>query len=183
VNHPSTLPEILDALEANGRLAAEVFASVPEALLLAGDPEHWSPAHHLAHLTATSKAVARGLRSDSLPLHATGSSRTYAEVRDVATKSLADTPRETLLEMGRTVVIGSTVGRAGIVDAFESASRELRNAASTWSEAELDRRAMTHPLAGLMTVREMLLFMVVHERHHLKIVRRRIEVGPGDSRG
>ena len=181
MNHPSTLPEILDSLDGNRRLAAEVFARVPEALLIAGDPEHWSPAHHLAHLTATSKAVARGLRSDSLPLHPTGSSRTYAEVRDAATQSLADTPRETLLEMGRTVVIGRTVARADIVDAFESASRELRKAASTWSEAEFNRRAMTHPLAGPMTVREMLLFMVVHERHHLKIVRRRIEAESGDS--
>ncbi len=67
--------------------------------------------------------------------------------------------------MGRTVVIDGAARRADIVGAFESAGRELRNAASMWGEAELDRRAMTHPLAGLMTVREMLL--VVHERHHM----------------
>ncbi len=93
MNHPSTLPEILDALDGNDRFAAELFARVPDTLLFEGDPEHWCPAHHLVHLTAASRAVERGLRSASLPMHPTGSSRTYTEVRDAVTASLAATPR------------------------------------------------------------------------------------------
>jgi hypothetical protein len=36
---------------------------------------------------------------------------------------------------------------------------------------------MPHPLIGALTVREMLLFCVFHERHHLKVVRGRLEAG------
>jgi len=180
VSHPSTLPEILDALDSNSRRAAELFATVPEALLFDGDSEHWSPAHHLVHLTAVAKAVARELSSDSLPLHATGSSRPYAEVRDAVAASLVATPKETLVQMGRRVEIAVT-DRRELVESFESASRALRSAAGVWSEDELDRRAMRHVLAGVLSVREMLMFMVFHERHHMKIVRRRVESEARDA--
>jgi hypothetical protein len=39
----------------------------------------------------------------------------------------------------------------------------------------MDRHAIIHPLLGELTVREMLMFFVVHERHHLKSVRARVE--------
>lgn len=172
--HPSTLPEILAALAANVDAAGELFAGVPDAVLFDGDPEHWSPAHHLDHLTRTSHAVARGLRSTALPAHVTGRSRSYAEVRDAATASLGATPRGTLREMGRVVVIPPGATRDDLVRAFRAASAAVREAAAAWQESELDTRAMTHPLVGTMTVREMLLFMVVHERHHLKRVRARL---------
>jgi uncharacterized damage-inducible protein DinB len=47
----------------------------------------------------------------------------------------------------------------------------LRDAATAWTEEALDRHALIHPLMGPLTVREMLLFFVVHERHHLRSVR------------
>ena len=56
-------------------------------------------------------------------------------------------------------------------------SRDLREALTGWTEENLDRRAMRHPLIGPMTVREMLLFVVVHERHHLRIVSERLAEG------
>jgi hypothetical protein len=38
----------------------------------------------------------------------------------------------------------------------------------------MDRSAMKHPLIGLLSVREMLLFVIVHERHHLRNVQTRL---------
>lgn len=171
----------MEALQSNARLIVDFFSSIPGPRFFEGDPEHWGPAHHLIHLTGTSAAIECGLRSGALPRHPTGQSRTYAEVRDAATSSLAATPRDRLLEMGRVVVIPAGASREGIVSEFVTSSAALRSTAAAWSEEALDRHAIAHPLIGPLTVREMLLFSVVHERHHLKLVRTSIERAGGIS--
>jgi len=180
VPHPSTKAEILAALESNAQGIAQFFSSQPDSMIFTGDLEHWGPAHHLVHLTRASDAVQRALRSRTLPPHPTGRSRTYAAVRDHATASLGATSKERLLEMGRVVVIAPDVSRDDLVKAFVTASEELRAAAAEWSEEALDRYSLIHPLMGELTVREMLLFFVVHERHHLKLVRTRLEANRMD---
>jgi hypothetical protein len=173
MSHPATKLEILAALESNARSIVAYFSNLPERAAFYGDADHWSPAHHLVHLTKSSVSVERALRSGALPLHPAARSRTYPEVRDAAATALARTPKERLIEMGRTVVIAPDTGLADLTKAFESASAGLRTTASTWAEDAMDRHAIAHPLMGEITVREMLLFFIVHERHHLKIVRAR----------
>src|SRR5262249_52751571 len=158
VTHPFTLSEIIAALEANARSIAEFFSAQPDAMLLTGDPDHWGPAHHLIHLTQTSATIECNLRTRPLAFHSSGRSRDYAGVRDAATSSLMATPKERLLEMGRVAVIEPGATGASLVQEFVAASRELRSAAATWDEEDLDRRALRHPLIGELTVREMLFF-------------------------
>ena len=43
-----------------------------------------------------------------------------------------------------------------------------------WSEEKLDALQLPHPLLGNLTVREMLLFTLYHQRHHIDVVRRRL---------
>lgn len=142
--------------------------------MVAGDSEHWGPGHHLAHLTRTSLAIARGLGSGTLPAHSHGRSRSYTQVLEAATTTLGATPRDRLLEMGRVVEVATGTRRDELVSSFAAASASLRAAAGSWDEAALDRQAMRHPLLGELTVREMLLFCVFHERHHLRLVRERM---------
>ena len=172
--HPGTKAEILSALEANAETLAGYFSSLPAGVFFAGDSDHWSPAHHLVHLTQTSAAVERGLRSVALPAHAAGRSRSYAEVRDLAASSLGATPKDVLLTMGRRVEIDSGTDPSAIVNAFVAAGTTHRDAIAAWSEDAMERSAMTHPLIGPLSVREMLLFVVVHERHHLRNVQTRV---------
>lgn len=179
--HPVTLSDTLAALASNAEAIEAFFSGIPDPAFFDGTPERWSPAHHLLHLTVGSAAVERALRSGHLPEHPGGRSRSYAEVRDEAARSLAATPRETLLDMGRTVVVGPASTRADLVQAFVSASAGLRAAAAAWGEEALDRHALRHPLMGVLTVREMLLFFVVHERHHLKLVKTRLEAAAGEG--
>jgi len=173
--HPATKLEIMAALESNVEFSATLFSSLPDSLMFDGDPDHWSPAHHLVHLTEASVSVERALRRGTLPSHPTAKSRSYAEVRDAAAASVAATPKDRLLEMGRRAVIAPGTTRQDVVEAFATASARLRDAAAAWTEDALDRHALAHPLMGELTVREMLLFFVVHERHHLKSVRTRLE--------
>jgi len=48
-----------------------------------------------------------------------------------------------------------------------------------WSEADLDRYRLPHPLLGRLTVREMLLFTLYHYEHHKSNVVRRM--GPSEA--
>jgi len=41
-----------------------------------------------------------------------------------------------------------------------------------WSEADLDRYLLPHPLLGKLTVREMLFFTIHHAQHHQALVER-----------
>jgi hypothetical protein len=173
MKHPATTAEILEALESNAARIADFYRTLSDAAILTGDSDHWGPGHHLVHLTQTSAAVTRGLRSSELPAHAHRRSRSYAEVRDAAAASLAATSKERHLERGRAVSVAPGTRRDELVGAFVSASEQLRAAAGAWDDAALDHRAMRHPLAGEMTVREMLFFCVFHERHHLRQVQER----------
>src|SRR5437867_11575710 len=114
MSHPATKPEIIAALQSNALSIAEFFSRLPDGPFFDGDPDHWSPAHHLVHLTRVNIAVERGLRSGTLPVHPTARSRTYAEVRDAATLSLADTSPDKLRDMGRKVVIAPGVAQTDI---------------------------------------------------------------------
>jgi len=179
--HPVSKLEIIAALESNAQAIVAFFSTLADRVAFEGDADHWGPAHHLVHLTKASVSAERALRSGALPLHPTARSRTYAEVRDAAAAALGGTPRERLLEMGRTVAIPSGAGVADITNAFAIASAALRATASTWAEDALDRHGLEHPLMGELTVREMLLFFIVHERHHLKIVRTRLTSQPASE--
>ena len=165
---PASLPEILTLLTANADVVAGYFASLPGDRAFTGDSDHWSPAHHLVHLTRVCRSITAGLRHGQLPAHSTGRSRAYAEVRDGAAVALAAAPKERLLTMGRTVELPAGADMEALVGAYRDAAAAMRTAAAGWPEDELDRRAMPHPLMGELTVREMLLFVVVHERHHLR---------------
>jgi len=173
--HPSTLSEILAALESNAGALAACFAAQPEAVLFTGDPDHWGPAHHLLHLAQTSRSITRGLRADRLPAHATGVSRSYGELIGAAGASLAAASKERMLENGRGVIVAPGTTRDALIDAYVQASVDLRAAAARWKDEDLDRSTLPHAFVGDMTVREMLLFCVFHERHHLRLVRARLE--------
>jgi hypothetical protein len=179
VPSPVTKADILAALQSNAETITGYFAGIPDARLFDGDPDHWSPAHHLMHLARSSAMVGRALRAGGLRAHPTSRSRPYGEVLGAAASSVAATPRATLLEMGRVVVVEPGTRRADVIAAFERASAELRTVAAEWSEDALDRHALQHPLIGEMTVREMLYFTAFHERHHLRLVKNREEAaGP-----
>jgi hypothetical protein len=175
VSQPKLKSEIQAALRSNADAIASYFAAQPESVLFTGDPDHWGPAHHLRHLAQSSQAIGRGMKKSDLPLHPSGRSRGYGELIGAATSALQTAPKELLLERGRVVVIAPGTSRADLVDEYRAAAADLCAAADRWSEDELDQRALPHPYLGALTVREMLLFCVFHERHHLRLVSTRLE--------
>jgi hypothetical protein len=172
--------DLLAALRREGDRIAAFFRSVPESRFFVGSDADWSPAHHVEHLALAHTTVARGLRAGSrLPAHASGVSRSYAQVRDKYRATLAATPAAFLRANPFAPTIHTGIGARAVVQRYEDAHALLCAAAGTWNESELDTRAVSHPLLGPLSMREMLYFMLYHDAHHAAVVAAKLAAAPG----
>ena len=139
----------------------------------------WSPADNVRHLTKTVRAVTRGLGLPRLVLllrfgPARGRSRSFDELRATYHRALAEGG-----DAGRFAPSPERAGadvdarRRAIMAAHADAVEALANALPEWKESSLDRYRLPHPLLGKLTVREMLLFTLYHNLHHVRVVARR----------
>lgn len=175
----------LDALHAESVAYWTAFST---RMFLAPLGDAWSPGDNIRHLTKSMRAVTRGLRLPKFVVRlsfgvASGESRSYDEVRELYRRALtpgvsaggfAPEPRGEPgePEAERTRIMGHHAAAVG----------ELGASLDQWTERQLDRCRLPHPLLGPLTVREMLLFTLYHNRHHLDGVKRRVtERGAGTS--
>ena len=134
----------------------------------------WTPAQQIEHILRAVRPVAMALLVPKWFLRwrfgkPNRSPRDYEALVARYTEKLAAGGRAS----GRFVppaVAGSEV---------ESMAADLRKTVSTlghrvhaWSEADLDRVLLPHPLLGKLTVREMLFFTMYHVQHHRHLVER-----------
>jgi hypothetical protein len=176
---PRSRDEILQALTSAEAEAAAFFGGLSDEHVLLRVGDAWNPAEHLAHLCTTVNAVARGLAMPKWLLrvrfgHARAPSRGLAEVREAYRAALAaggrapatfEPPREEGAAAER---------RDALLGRWTRANARLRSALAGWSERDLDRLVLPHPLLGKLTVREMLLFTAYHDLHHVEGARKRL---------
>lgn len=188
---PWSRAEISAALESVEAEVASFFGSLSaeEISLRVGDA--WTALEHLMHLNTSVSAVARGLSAPRLLLRlrfggAKGASRTYDEIRESYLAALPGGRGATgVFAPAREDLPPAAAGeRAGEVLArWARVNGRLRGALRGWSERDLDRIRLPHPLLGKLTSREMLFFTLHHNRHHIAAAARRLprfEAAPGD---
>jgi hypothetical protein len=146
--------------------------------LFADQGEHWSPAGHLRHLNKSVRAVAQGLEQNKLVLlpfgKAKNGSRSYEEVVEVYRQALADGGSAGSYGPSSKVPdLSPEEWREQIMEHWRDSSERLRRAMRRWSEKELDRYRLPHPLIGKLTLREMVYFTLYHNAHHARRVAER----------
>jgi hypothetical protein len=180
---PHDLPALLAAFATEEQSVAEFFASLSSADIVHRIGDAWTPAEHLAHICIAVSAVARGFAAPRWILrlrfgaNQSRASRTFATLRDDYLARLAAgagargrfvPPRETLSEGQAAARRDELLGRWRRVNA------RLRSAVQSWTERDLDRIRLPHPLLGTITAREMLFFLVYHGGHHVAAARKRL---------
>ncbi len=179
---PYTRAEILQALSSVEDEVASFFASLSEDEFVLRIEDAWTPAEHLVHLNTSVNAVARGISLSPWLLRvrfgrARVPSRSYEEMRESYRARLAEgggatgpyvPPRE------ETAAGAVTARRAEILARWQRVNARLRAALEGWSERNLERIRLPHPLLGKLTVREMLFFTLYHNQHHIVAVKRRV---------
>jgi hypothetical protein len=174
---------IVEALEAAHEEAVVYWDQYTTPSFFLPHGEHWSAADHVRHLTRSMAPILPVLRVPRLALR-------------VAFGAPTEPPRS-LEQIGSVYMAaldaGGTAGRFApppekgardqvrrdrIMDTHSETLRGLTQAMERWSEAELDAYRLPHPLLGRLSVREMMFFTLVHNRHHVAVAeRRRVETG------
>ena len=169
---------IIEALEAEHERGVEYWAKYSTAEFFRPMGSHWSAAEHVRHLTRSMTPLLPALRLPKLGLRVafgspSGPSRSEEQIRAVYSAALAaggqsgrfaPPPEKYPPDQGR---------RDRIMDTHSETLRGLTQAMERWSDEDLDRLRMPHPLLGKLTVREMMLFTLIHNGHHVEVAAQR----------
>ncbi|HEX6902540.1 MAG TPA: DinB family protein [Thermoanaerobaculia bacterium] len=181
IDEPFTKAEILRDLEAVRDWSLEFWRQFETAAFFAPQGEAWSPADNVRHLVKSNRPVAWALGLPRIVLYfrfglARRPSRRYSEIFSTYKEALGAG-----LKAGRFTASPVPAGeqtdenRERALDALNGTFDALGNALRRWPERAMDRARLPHPGLGLLTVREMLLFTLYHNTHHVMGVARRID--------
>jgi hypothetical protein len=150
--------------------------------------EGWSPADHVRHLTKSVRAVSLGLAAPRVLLFVL-----YGRPSRVSMSYHALTARyrELLANGGQAgrfapapEVVPGDPGeyRTRLLATHRAEVHRLARRLLKWDRSGVDGFRLPHPLLGRLTVREMLLFTLYHNQHHVRVVaKRRGELAAGNG--
>ena len=184
VGEPYAKDEIIAELRSLHEQSTAFWERFSDAEFFAPLGTAWSPADNLRHLDRSIKPVTRAL---GLPVPAIwllfgparSPSRRYAEIREAYRARLAEG-----VTAGRFAPppgpppASPAHARRELMAHRDLRARALAAAIDRWRERDLDRCRLPHPALGKLTVREMLLFTVYHNLHHVLTVAARISASP-----
>ncbi len=136
----------------------------------------WSPAEHFSHLTKSAYPVTSALKQPKFIFRAFGTSKTGS----VSMEDLEKRYRQLLSEgvkapKGMVPVEKDLLDKTRMLNNWETIINKFRPRLEKWSENDLDKYKAPHPALGKITFREMLYFTIFHTRHHLQIMKDRVE--------
>lgn len=182
-DNPSTRDEIVAALarqESEGAVYWDAFDTPPFFDKIGTS---WSPAETVRHLTKGIRPVVKALTIPRLFLRLRFGkprrpSMSYDELQTRYLKALADGGQAGRYAPSPRSEEDLEAWRHSIMSDFAGANHALRAAIARWRDEHLDHYQLPHPILGNLTVREILFFMLYHQRHHIAVVeRRRAEAG------
>jgi hypothetical protein len=168
-----------------GRLHAEserYLAAMPAAEFARPQGEKWSPADHVRHLAKSTRPLVGALALPKFLLgwkfgRSSKASRPLPVLRSDYRKllQLPGASAGRFAPQPRAVPEHPEAWQSEVLAEWRDAATGLIRRIPSWSEAALERYRLPHPLLGKLTVREMLLFTLYHNAHHLHLVASRRE--------
>ena len=176
----SSRETIIDALDHVHARSSSYWNAFDPAAFIAPIGEAWSPGDNVRHLSKSIRAVTGGLGQPRLVLRSLfgrvkHSPRSMEQISITYDELLAaGGSAGRFAPSARTDVLDARAEQARILSEHDAAVLEIKRAILEWREQDLDRYQLPHPLLGKLTVREMLLFTVLHNQHHVDVVTRRL---------
>jgi len=140
-------------------------------------PGKWSAAGHIDHVRKSAKGFSKALSMPKDVLEATfgmgnHSERNYDVIVATYEKTLNAGPISQAAVGGQyhpRDLAGHQ--RSEVLTALQETGSNLTKALNKWSEEDLSRYVVPHPIMGNFTLREMCYFTIHHTLHHLKMLR------------
>lgn len=167
---PTTKVSIFEGLKESFQLVEESLTGMDAVACLQGFDGKWNIGQQLEHLLLSNQPVLKGLHFPKDQLMARfgrleRAPHSYLTLKSFYLQTLKEKqvkapPRfEAQLDANYSLEKSLTTWR-DLAAAFQEV-------AAQWTEEELDTYAMMHPAIGLLSVREMLFFVIYHNAHHL----------------
>jgi hypothetical protein len=175
-------PTILAELSSAETAVADFFGGLSEHELVLRVGSAWTPLEHFAHLNSGVRAVAGGFGvSRWLLRFRFGKSRRPSRPFDVLRADYlsrlgqgAGASGAFVPEREEVTAAQRSARQRALLMRWQRGNAQLRAAVHGWSEADLDRLLLPHPILGKITAREMLFFAIYHGHHHVAAAKRRL---------
>lgn len=170
-----TKKEIIEQIQSQSRALQNWFLDKPIEKMEFAPEGAWTAGQHLLHLIKSTRPLGKGMGYPRILLlwkfgKAKHPSRSYEDTIKAYTDALDKGGKATGEYVPRDV---KKAEREALVNRFGDEISVLTNQVHQWSEKNLDKTNVPHPLIGDMTLREMLYFTIYHMEHHLKILEER----------
>ena len=171
-----TIPNDISSLQCASTESFDAFSELVTPLsenqFFAPFGKKWSPAQHQQHLILANRGVGSVLKRPKSFFEQFGRaqqpSRTYQQQEDYWRR----TYREPVIAPAQ-VVPGDDLPERTTLLANWTMIRDKIEARlpENWTEKELDTYQIPHYKFGLMTMREMMHFIILHNYHHVRLLR------------
>jgi len=128
----------------------------------------WSTGQQLSHLTKSIKPLIMILRKPKFVMRllfgtSNRETRSYLAVVEKYNSKLAQGGVSTSPFNPKTV---APEDKKKLLNEYTSSSEKLEKLINKYSEKDLDKYILPHPLLGKLTLREMMFFTIYHTQHH-----------------
>ena len=173
-------PTLIDFLQKRFEEVELLTSATPkEAFYFKPTETVWSAAENVQHLIQSVQPLNRLFGRPKSYFaekwgYANHPSRTYEDIVDAYHTALGTGVTAT----GVFVPLAPNPDSNLLLAEFTQTNDTLINHLADWTEEELDKYVIPHPLMGPLTVGEMMLFTAYHTRHHLEIMEKRAGLMP-----
>ncbi|MCE9599310.1 MAG: DinB family protein [Spirochaetia bacterium] len=160
--------EIADRIEALSEYICQEFQNIPTEEFFTSPEGAWSPALNLKHLIKAALPISITLSLpvvSLLPMGKSGSERNYAQVRDLYLSFLKNGAQAGVFTPMK-ISSGTEAAKTALIEKFKNTHTKFASRIRSWSERDLLRYRMPHPIIGMISVKEMLYFATYHLGHH-----------------
>lgn len=177
MNSISDKPSIIKNLAESFDLVFDFYLNYPTEKYNVQTNDQWSAAQHLEHLRLSTVLLLQAMRLPRVIINAKFGKanrplRTYDETikryherlaQRTSTKTAAEFEPENKSDKGKAL------------RDWKKCKQDLLNVIQKWSESDMDKYILPHPLMGKLIVREMLFFINHHTLQHLEILHDRYQ--------
>lgn len=168
---PSTKQEIIDATNHVYQLVHDFILDLDTDAFLFVPQQKWSINLQLDHLIKSSQPVATALNLPKITFRAFGipnrDSKSYDEVVAMYHAQLKEGAKATKKYIPE---VSNTSKEELLALWLKIGNKLSERIDKQWSEDQLERYLLPHPILGKLTVREMLFFTIYHTLHHYKSI-------------
>ena len=166
--------EIIESLQASFDNVTACIQATPDDIFYQRINGKWSIAENFDHLIQSTKVVASVLKKNKLFLLGFGLSFSESENFETLRSNYLLKLSQGLAPSNGGGFVSkniASISKEKFLENWNLIGSKFPSRIGNWSEKNLDRFKLPHPLLGKLTVREMLFFTVFHNEHHLRTMR------------